>query len=242
MWRRSGAAWCRLQQVRLCTQSTATTTMASYCYISEDQKKLILTMHLRGMRFRDIETATGIGIRTILEPRWYGTLCLDYIWLVTVNKGAQPFFSKTSTILQRAVKGYGFCEFVGTLNLAQIIKQYLNLNDVLFFLSICPLDHATAVSAVRSLNNTEVGGRPLRIDLADSDPFLEGKTTVSSWTVVFRVPQSPARIWWPCHRAPDEVLLASLPPGVPVPKGSSALDSIQTLASMAPNQLMEVLA
>ena len=34
------------------------------------------------------------------------------------------------------------------------------------------------MSAVRNLNNTDVGGRPLRIDLADSDPFLEGKTTV----------------------------------------------------------------
>ena len=36
--------------VCLCTQSTATTTMASYRYImiSEDQKKLILTMQLSG--------------------------------------------------------------------------------------------------------------------------------------------------------------------------------------------------
>jgi cleavage stimulation factor subunit 2 len=39
-------------------------------------------------------------------------------------------------------------------------------------------DHETALSAVRNLNNVDVGGRPLRIDLADSDPFLEGKTTV----------------------------------------------------------------
>ena len=41
------------------------------------------------------------------------------------------------------------------------------------------VDHETASSesAVRSLNGQEIGGRPLRIDLADSDPFLEGKTT-----------------------------------------------------------------
>lgn len=39
-------------------------------------------------------------------------------------------------------------------------------------------DHETAQSAVRNLNNVDCGGRPLRIDLADSDPFLEGKTTV----------------------------------------------------------------
>ncbi|KAK7683773.1 hypothetical protein QCA50_013149 [Cerrena zonata] len=40
------------------------------------------------------------------------------------------------------------------------------------------VDHETAQSAVRNLNGQDVGGRPLRIDLADSDPFLEGKTTV----------------------------------------------------------------
>lgn len=31
---------------------------------------------------------------------------------------------------------------------------------------------------MRNLHGVDVGGRPLRIDLADSDPFLEGKTTV----------------------------------------------------------------
>ncbi len=40
------------------------------------------------------------------------------------------------------------------------------------------LDHETALSAVRNLNGKDVGGRPLRIDLADSDPFLEGRTTM----------------------------------------------------------------
>ena len=39
VWRRSGAAWCRLQQVRLCTQSTATTTMANYRYIIEEEAR-----------------------------------------------------------------------------------------------------------------------------------------------------------------------------------------------------------
>ena len=38
-------------------------------------------------------------------------------------------------------------------------------------------DHETAASAVRNLNGHDVKGRPLRIDLADSDPLLEGKTT-----------------------------------------------------------------
>ena len=45
-------------------------------------------------------------------------------------------------------------------------------------LTVFNQDHETAASAVRNLNQFEVGGRPLRIDLADSDPFLEGKNTV----------------------------------------------------------------
>ena len=110
-----------------------------------------------------------------------------------------------------------------------------------------PLDHETAASAVRNLNNTDVGGRPLRIDLADSDPFLEGKTTVRGELLDggFPGPSEPRSQWRPPGgRAPEtEPFLANLPPGIQVPKGSSVLDSIsQLLASMAPNQLMEVLA
>jgi len=41
---------------------------------------------------------------------------------------------------------------------------------------------------------------------------------------------------------PTKYSSLDLPPGIQVPKGSSVLDSIQTLASVAPNQLMEVLA
>ncbi|KAN0064803.1 hypothetical protein ACQY0O_001860 [Thecaphora frezii] len=47
-------------------------------------------------------------------------------------------------------KGYGFCEFE---------------------------DPETAASAVRNLNDVDVGGRPLRIDFADIDPLMEGRTT-----------------------------------------------------------------
>ncbi|KAF8958943.1 hypothetical protein BDZ97DRAFT_1906346 [Flammula alnicola] len=117
-------------------------------------------------------------------------------------------------------KGYGFCEFA---------------------------DHETALSAVRNLNNVDVGGRPLRIDLADSDPFLEGKTTVRGELLDggFPGPSEPRSQWrTPGGRVNDpEAFLANVPPGIQMPKGSSALDSIsQTLAGMAPNQLMEVLA
>lgn len=47
-------------------------------------------------------------------------------------------------------KGYGFCEFE---------------------------DPETAASAVRNLNEVEVGGRPLRISFADIDPLMEGRST-----------------------------------------------------------------
>lgn len=120
-------------------------------------------------------------------------------------------------------------------------------------------DHETALSAVRNLNNVEVGGRPLRIDLADSDPFLEGKTTVRGELLDGSDPRGH---WRDRHRDRDRdrdrdnydhprdqksqdsaAFLSSLPSGVPVPPGSTALDCIsQTLATMNPTQLVEVLA
>ncbi|KAG7095915.1 hypothetical protein E1B28_006599 [Marasmius oreades] len=113
-------------------------------------------------------------------------------------------------------KGYGFCEFA---------------------------DHETASSAVRNLNGYEVGGRPLRIDLADSDPFLEGKTTVRGELVDGGSGSTQDR--W---RSGDNVrepndFLNSLPSGIPVPPGATSLDMISTtLATMNQRELMDVLA
>lgn len=123
--------------------------------------------------------------------------------------------------------------------------------------AFCLEDHETAASAVRNLNNADVGGRPLRIDLADSDPFLEGKTTVRGELL----DGSDPRGRWREHREQDRdrdrydnirdqpksqdpnSFLSSLPPGVPITPGSTALDTIsQTLATMSPAQLVEVLA
>jgi cleavage stimulation factor subunit 2 len=92
-----------------------------------------------------------------------------------------------------------------------------------------------------------VGGRPLRIDLADSDPFLEGKTTVRGELLDGGVPgPSEPRTQWRTGDARSHEgnpLLAGLPSGIQISKGSSSLDYIsQTLASMQPSQLMEVLA
>jgi cleavage stimulation factor subunit 2 len=116
----------------------------------------------------------------------------------------------------------------------------------------CPIDHETALSAVRNLNNVDVGGRPLRIDLADSDPFLEGKTTVRGELI----DGGETRAQWrerenakrDRDKEPDGAkerssFLRNLPQGVPVPPGTSTLDLIsQTLATMNPTQLVEVLA
>ncbi|KAJ3744559.1 hypothetical protein EV360DRAFT_97835 [Lentinula raphanica] len=108
-------------------------------------------------------------------------------------------------------KGYGFCEFTG---------------------------HEIAASAVRNLSNYKVGGRPLRIYLADLDPFLEGKTTVRG--EVMDGGGASGR-WRSDNAIPD--FLASLPHGIPVPAGSTVLDTIsQTLATVNPSQLMDVLA
>jgi cleavage stimulation factor subunit 2 len=103
-------------------------------------------------------------------------------------------------------------------------------------------DHETAASAVRNLNNVDVGGRPLRIDLADSDPYLEGKTTVRGELVDSGPPDQ--RAWRGGGKGQDpNAFLANVPPGVQLPKNLSALDHIsQTLASMSPSHLMEVLA
>ncbi|KAF8635549.1 hypothetical protein AX15_000202 [Amanita polypyramis BW_CC] len=83
---------------------------------------------------------------------------------------------------------------------------------------------------------------PLLIDLADSDPYLEGKTTVRG-ELVDSGP-SEQRGWRVGGKNQDpNAFLASVPPGVQLPKNMSALDHIsQTLASMSPSHLMEVLA
>ncbi|RPD61554.1 hypothetical protein L226DRAFT_612409 [Lentinus tigrinus ALCF2SS1-7] len=129
-------------------------------------------------------------------------------------------------------KGYGFCEFA---------------------------DHETALSAMRNLNGQEIGGRPLRIDLADSDPFLEGKTTVRGEIVDGG---SETRAQWrernererSSHdrdrdydrhgrRDDSNSFLANLPKGVALPPGTNASDAItNVLATSDPSQILEVLA
>ena len=117
------------------------------------------------------------------------------------------------------------------------------------------LDHETALSAVRNLNGHEIGGRPLRIDLADSDPFLEGKSTNRGEIIDGG---SETRAQWrervggherdrshDRHGRRDDptAFLANLPKGVALPPGTNASDAItNVLATSDPSQILEVLA
>ncbi|KAJ7058563.1 hypothetical protein C8F01DRAFT_1148566 [Mycena amicta] len=113
-------------------------------------------------------------------------------------------------------KGYGFCEFA---------------------------DHATALSAVRNLNNTDVGGRSLRIDLADSDPFLEGKTTVRGEIIDGGTPGPAENRWRGGHEQEGTEILVAVPPGKPLLPGQRAEDVItQFMREQKSGQLDEILA
>ncbi|KAG8760683.1 hypothetical protein FRC12_009526 [Ceratobasidium sp. 428] len=102
-------------------------------------------------------------------------------------------------------KGYGFCEF---------------------------FDHESAASAVRNLHGTDVGGRSLRIDLADADPALEGKFTSRGEILGERdshkgpPPRSGGGPGGNSGPADIQTVLTSIPSGVPVPPGSTSLDVI----------------
>lgn len=163
-------------------------------------------------------------------------------------------------------KGYGFCEFAGTTPCLQsdhkasishaihpvprLSRLNITANSTLNLtnMAVAPLttcvDHDTALSAVRNLHMQEAGGRPLRIDLADSDPFLEGKTTVRGELV----DGGETRGQWrerkhEGHRADPHVFLRQLPRGAPLPSGTNAMDHIRSiLATTRPHHILEILA
>lgn len=103
-----------------------------------------------------------------------------------------------------------------------------------------PIDHETAASSVRNLNGYDVKGRPLRIDLADSDPLLEGRTTnrgeLEGGVVGSSHPGNAA------GRGGGAGSGGAIPKGVPVPPGGNALDMISNvIAGMSGERMMEVL-
>ncbi|KAK0549972.1 hypothetical protein OC846_002589 [Tilletia horrida] len=130
-------------------------------------------------------------------------------------------------------KGYGFCEYE---------------------------DPETAKSAVRNLNDVDVGGRQLRVDFADPDERLEGRTTTMGQLNVNdggppnvnragppRGPGAgpqPGTGWGPGRPMPGSGAAEQvLPEGQPLAPGVSSADAItQTLAALSPNQLMDILS
>ncbi|CAG8614735.1 2639_t:CDS:2 [Paraglomus brasilianum] len=115
-------------------------------------------------------------------------------------------------------RGYGFCEYH---------------------------DAETAASAVRNLNNVEVGGRPLRVDYADGDPAATSSSaTMAEKSGIEGRGMQPAVQQSSSSQQPQQTPLmtqASLPQGSGPQQ--SAVDTIsKNLATMSPNQLYDVLA
>ncbi|KAJ7791475.1 hypothetical protein B0H14DRAFT_2935216, partial [Mycena olivaceomarginata] len=103
--------------------------------------------------------------------------------------------------------------------------------------------HETASSAVRTLDGYKMDGRALRCSLADSDPYLEGKTTVRGEIV----PTSTTERWKQRRtddRGPDgSEILAKIPAGKPLGADEKAQDAITyAIAHMDRSRLIEVLA
>jgi cleavage stimulation factor subunit 2 len=98
---------------------------------------------------------------------------------------------------------------------------------------------------VRNLHNTEVGGRSLRIDLADADPALEGKFTSRGEILGERDGHHPGKgAQRPAASGPADIqtVLSSIPSGVPVPPGSSSLDVItNAIVALGADKQMELL-
>lgn len=135
-------------------------------------------------------------------------------------------------------KGYGFCEFH---------------------------DPETAASAVRNLNDVDVGGRSLRIDWADVDPVFQGRTTQMG-QIDGELPKREGRRpgfqpggppqGGPGGGGPPSMMggppamqqqggpggFPGIPQGTPLPPGKSATDAItDTLATLPPQQLLDVM-
>ena len=75
--------------------------MANFRYISEEQKKLVVIMSIRGMSCKEIEKATGIGVRAIQ--------CVKKLWRSSgkvVNKALDIGRPHILTSLEVSVCGF----------------------------------------------------------------------------------------------------------------------------------------
>ena len=97
-------------------------------------------------------------------------------------------------------------------------------------------DPETAASALRNLQGVEVGGRGLRLDFADTDdapPSKRGGPPGGGGGP----PRDMGR------GGMGDVQPKQLPPGVPMAPGASSQDTIsQTLATMPPGQLLDIMS
>lgn len=97
---------------------------------------------------------------------------------------------------------------------------------------------------MRNLHNTDVGGRSLRIDLADADPALEGKFTSRGEILGERDSGPSGKATQRSGGGPADIqtMLSSLPSGVPVPPGSTPLDVItNAIVALGPDKQIELL-
>ncbi|KAF8508852.1 hinge domain of cleavage stimulation factor subunit 2-domain-containing protein, partial [Gautieria morchelliformis] len=107
-------------------------------------------------------------------------------------------------------------------------------------------DHETADTAVRHLNDVPCSRRHLRIVLAESDPYAEGKSTMHGELIDDTTEQdgevgtrSPGATG---NRSALDTWLTGLPQGRPLPAGMNCLDVISaTIASIDLGQMMEIL-
>ncbi|KAL1925471.1 uncharacterized protein VTP21DRAFT_354 [Calcarisporiella thermophila] len=108
-------------------------------------------------------------------------------------------------------RGFGFCEYY---------------------------DPETAASAVRNLNNYDVGGRQLRVDYAEFD-----STTGESVPSQESESRATPPVFQQQQSTPSSIGSASTPTPMPTTASQSATDSIsQTLAAMNPTQLYELIS
>nr|XP_019013206.1 uncharacterized protein I206_01271 [Kwoniella pini CBS 10737]OCF51987.1 hypothetical protein I206_01271 [Kwoniella pini CBS 10737] len=103
-------------------------------------------------------------------------------------------------------------------------------------------DEATALSAVRNLQDAPVNGRNLRVELSTDEPGPRRGGRGSRGGI-------PGQPGYPAPGGPvpppqvNRVDLSALPEGSPVPLGSNPTDSIsKTLAAVTPGQMQDVMA
>lgn len=119
------------------------------------------------------------------------------------------------------------------------------------------VDNATAAWAARNLNDVDIGGRPLRVSVAESDPLMEGRTSYHGELLADRggEPREPWSGRKSIHteyaprggsqstKSDAVAFMEALPSPAPLRPGFSCIDAVgDALANMSAAQHNEVLA